>query len=120
MINRVVLTGRVTSDPELRQTQDGTSVLNFDIAVERSFRKKNGEKAVDFFSIIAWNKLAEVCSMYFHKGMMVAVDGKLQNRSYEKDGVIKKYNEVIAEEVQFLSAPRKNDDYLGSDDEIPN
>lgn len=104
MINRVVLSGRLTSDPELRQTSDGKPVINFSIAVERPYHNKEwGKKTADFFTIIAWQKLAEICEKYLHKGMMVAVDGHLQCRKFEKDGVVKNFTDVVAENVQFLS-----------------
>lgn len=117
MINRTIIAGRFTSDPTLRQTQDGISVVNFNLAVERSYRQKDGEKAVDFFSVIAWRKLAELVSEYCYKGMMVAVDGHLQSRKYEdKDGNQKQVTELVAEDIQFMSPKKAEEDPF---DDIP-
>ena len=116
MINRIVVAGRLTSEPTLRQTESGKSVGNFSIAVERRFRKKDGEKEVDFFSVVVWGKLAEIVNDFGYKGMMVAVDGHLQNRKYEKDGQQRQITEIVAEDIQFMSKKAREEDPL---DDVP-
>jgi single-strand DNA-binding protein len=107
MLNRVVLIGRLTADPELRQTQSGLPVVNFTLAVDRKF-SKDKDKKTDFINIIAWRGLAENCANYLTKGKMAAVDGRLQIRNYEdKQGQKRTIAEVIADDVRFLS-PRSD------------
>jgi single-strand DNA-binding protein len=104
MLNRVVLIGRLTADPELRQTQSGLPVASFTLAVDRKFSK---DKETDFINIIAWRGLAENCANYLTKGKMAAVDGRLQIRNYEdKQGQKRTIAEVIADDVRFLSPKR--------------
>jgi len=103
MINRVVLIGRLGADPELRYTQQGTAVLAFDIAVNRPYKSGDGNREADWISIVAWRQLAELCAQYLKKGSQVAIEGRLQTRSYDnKDGQRVKVYEVVAENVQFL------------------
>jgi single-strand DNA-binding protein len=103
MINQVFIIGRTTKEPEFRQTQNGVSVATFTIAVDRNFKNQNGEKETDFFNIVCWRGLAETVGKYLGKGRLVAVSGRLQNRSYEaKDGTKRYITEIIASEVQFL------------------
>lgn len=103
MINQVFIIGRTTKEPEIRQTQNGVAVATFTIAVDRNFKNQNGEKETDFFSIICWRGLAETVGRYLGKGRLVAVSGRLQNRSYEaKDGTKRYITEIVASEVQFL------------------
>ena len=101
MINVVVLTGRLTADPELKSTQSGVSVCSFCIAVER--RYKSGEDRVsDFINIVSWRSSAEFVSKYFKKGQMIAVEGSIQTRKYQdKDGNNRTAFEVLANNVQF-------------------
>ena len=115
MLNRVVLIGRLTRDPELRYTTSGIAVVSFTLAVDRGFKSASGEKETDFIPVVAWRGLAENCANYLSQGKLAAVDGKLQIRSYEgKDGVKRTAAEVIADDVRFLSpksegfAPRNN------------
>jgi len=99
MLNRVILIGRLTRDPELRYTPNGAAVVSFTMAVERRFNRNEA----DFIPIVAWNKLAENCANYLGKGRLVAVEGRLQVRSYETpDGQRRWVTEVIADEVRFL------------------
>ncbi|MGI6467725.1 MAG: single-stranded DNA-binding protein [Syntrophomonadaceae bacterium] len=99
MLNRVILIGRLTRDPELRYTPNGAAVVSFTMAVERRFNRNEA----DFIPIVAWNKLAENCANYLGKGRLVAVEGRLQVRSYEtQDGQRRWVTEVIADEVRFL------------------
>lgn len=101
MLNRIILIGRLTHDPELRYTTNGTAVCGFTLAVESGFGEK---KRTDFIPIVAWNKQGESCANYLAKGKLAAVDGRLQIRSYDgKDGVKRYVTEVVAENVRFLS-----------------
>jgi len=103
MLNRVVLIGHLTKDPELRTTSNGISVTSFTIAVDRNFNNQQGEKEADFIPVVAWRKLADTCAKYLAKGRLVAVSGRMQVRSYEgKDGLKRYITEVVADEVQFL------------------
>lgn len=102
-MNHIVLIGRLTRDPELRYTPNGTAVANFDLAVERPVPNQAGEKEADFIRIIAWKKVAENCANYLSKGRLVAIEGRLQIRSYEDaNGQKRRVAEVIANNVQFL------------------
>jgi single-strand DNA-binding protein len=100
MINKVILMGRLTADAELRATTTDKYVANFSIAVERDF-KQNGERQADFINLVAWNKTAEFITKYFSKGDMIAVQGTLQTRSYEKDGIKRTITEVLVEKASF-------------------
>lgn len=102
MLNRCILIGRLTRDPELKYIPSGTPVVNFTLAVERPFTNKQGERETDFVPIVVWRKQAENCANYLGKGSLVAVDGRLQVRTYEQDGQRRYITEVIAEDVRFL------------------
>ncbi|MCK4618129.1 single-stranded DNA-binding protein [Candidatus Aerophobetes bacterium] len=107
-LNRVILIGNLTRDPELRYTPDGTPVASFTIAVNRAFTTRQGEREADFIPIVVWRKRAETCSEYLAKGSQVAVEGRLQIRNYEdKDGVKRRVAEVVAWSVQFLQRLKK-------------
>lgn len=109
MINRVVLTGRPTRDPELRNTKSGTSVCSFTLAVDRNFKNRNGEREADFISCIAWQKTAEVMSQYVKKGSVIGVDGRIQTRSYDnRDGQRVYVTEVVVDNFSFLGGSVKN------------
>mgnify|MGYP000917596119 FL=1 len=102
-MNHVILIGRLTRDPELRYTPNGVAVANFTLAVDRPFTNQEGEREADFIPIVVWQKLAETCANHLHKGRLVAVDGRLQIRSYEtQDGQRRRVAEVVAGNVQFL------------------
>lgn len=106
-MNHIVLIGRLTRDPELRYTPNGTAVANFDLAVDRPTTNQQGERETDFIRIIAWQKQAEVCANYLKKGRLVAVEGRLQIRSYEtQDGQKRRVAEVVSNHVQFLDRGR--------------
>jgi single-strand DNA-binding protein len=107
MLNRVVLVGRLTRDPELKYIPSGTPVANFTVAVNRPFKNQQGEREADFVPIVVWRKAAENCANYLSKGSLVAIDGRLQVRSYEQDGQRRYITEVVADSVQFLD--RKSD-----------
>jgi single-strand DNA-binding protein len=104
MLNRVVLIGRLTKDPELRYTPNGVAVTNFTLAVERNFKNAQGEKETDFFACSVFKQLAELCANYLAKGKLASVDGRIQIRTYnDKDGQKHWVTEIIGENVQFLS-----------------
>ena len=106
--------GNLTRDVECRTTQSGVKVANFTIAINRRV-KSNGEQQTDFFNIVAWRQLAELCEKYLSKGKKVAVIGSIQTRTYEKDGVKRTAWDILADEVEFLSpadkGARKEMDY---------
>ena len=107
MLNRIVLIGRLTRDPELRYTPSGVAVASFSLAVDRPFANQQGERETDFIDIVVWRKLAETVSGHLQKGRLVAVQGRLQIRSYEtQDGQRRKAAEVVADDVRFLDRPR--------------
>lgn len=102
-MNRVILIGRLTADPELRYTHSGTAVSSFTLAVDRARKNQHGDRETDFVNIVVWQKQAETCAQYLHKGRMAGVDGRLQIRSYEdRDGRKVRVAEVVAENVRFL------------------
>ena len=104
MLNRIVLIGRLTKDPELRYTQSGKAICAFTLAVDRPYLANNGNREADFINIVVWNKTAENCAQYLAKGKLAAVDGRLQIRSYDgQDGQRRYVTEVIADNVRFLS-----------------
>lgn len=117
-MNHIVLIGRLTRDPELRYTPNGVAVTNFDLAVDRPTPNQAGEREADFIRIIAWQKQAELCANYLKKGRLVAVEGRLQIRSYEaQDGQKRRVAEVVANQVQFLD--RAKDDAAPTRDSKP-
>jgi single-strand DNA-binding protein len=104
MLNRVVLIGRLTRDPELRYSPSGVAVTNFTLAVDRKFKNAQGEKETDFIPCVVFKQLAELCANYLAKGKLASVDGRIQVRNYnDKDGQKRWVTEVIAEDVHFLS-----------------
>lgn len=104
MLNRIVIIGRLTRDPEMRQTPSGTAVCTFTLAVDRSFKSANGERETDFIPVVAWRQLGENCAQYLAKGKLAAVDGRLQIRTYQaQDGSKRTAAEVVADNVRFLS-----------------
>jgi single-strand DNA-binding protein len=114
MMNRVILVGRLTKDPELRYTPSGAAVATFTLAVNRTFTNQQGEREADFINVVVWRRQAENAANFLGKGSLAGVDGKLQSRSYEgQDGRRVYVTEVVAESVQFLE-PKKNDASSGS------
>src|SRR5574344_2462346 len=107
-MNKVILMGRLTKDPEVRYTQaNNTQVTSFTLAVNRRFTKAGEERQADFINIVAWNKTAEFVSKYFKKGQQVAVVGRIQTRNWDDEQGQKHYaTEVIAEEVEFAESKR--------------
>ena len=103
MLNLVALMGRLTDEPELRHTTNGTPVVSFTLAVERRF-KTGEERTADFINVVAWRQTAEFVSRYFQKGSMIAVQGSIQTGSYEKDGVKRYTVEISADNVSFCGS----------------
>lgn len=109
-MNRVILTGRLTKDPELTTTTNGINVCRFALAVDRKFTNENGEKEADFINIVVWRGLAENCNKYLRKGNKAGIVGSIQTRTYDDREGNKRYaTEVVADEVEFLSSPNENE-----------
>ena len=126
MLNKIIVMGRLTHDPELRRTGSGTPVCSFSIACDRDFKSQSGEKETDFFDVVAWRATGEFVSKYFAKGRMVVVEGRLQIREWQdKEGNKRRSAEVVADNVYFGeskrsreesgSAPRTSDSYRSND-----
>jgi len=120
MLNKVILMGRLTRDPEFKATPSGTSVCNFSLAVDRDFVRQGEERQTDFINIVAFGSRADFVSRYFHKGQLVAVCGRIQTRSWDdaQTGQKRYATDVIADEVHFAepkrdsaSAPVQTDPY---------
>ena len=111
MLNKIFLMGRLTRDPEMRHTQNGTAVASFSIAVDRDFKdKQSGEKVTDFVDIVAWRSTAEFVDKYFSKGRMAVVEGRLQIRDWtDKDGNKRRSAEVVADSIYFGDSKRDGD-----------
>ena len=134
-VNKVIAIGRVGKKPEVRFTGGGQAVANFSIACNEKYKGKDGsdKETTTWLKISVWGKLAELCGQYLDAGRLVYVEGKLQNRDYEKDGIKRTSTEVVAREVVFLSSPKDRpqtstaqDDGFGpppapfpTDDEMP-
>ena len=108
MLNRIVLMGRLTRDPELRRTGSGTAVSSFSIAVDRDFKGQGGEKETDFIDIVAWRNTAEFVSKYFAKGSMAVVSGRLQIRDWtDREGGKRRSAEVVVDNMYFGESKRR-------------
>jgi single-strand DNA-binding protein len=108
LLNRIVLIGRLTRDPELRYTSNGTPVCNFTLAVERNYTNRDGDRDVDFINIVTWRGLAENCARHLGKGRLVGVDGSLQIRKSENNNRTYINPEVNADNVRFLDFGNNN------------
>ena len=114
MLNKIILMGRLTRDPELRRTQSGTAVTSFSIACDRDFKSQSGEKETDFIDVVAWRSTAEFVSKYFAKGRMAVVEGRLQIRDWtDREGGKRRNAEVVADNVYFGDSRRDGGDYGG-------
>ena len=103
MYNKAILIGRLTADPELKQTPNGVSVCSFSIACDRAFSGRNGERQTDFINIVTWRQQAEFVSKYFSKGRLIGIDGSIQTRNYEdKNGNKRTAVEVVADRAFFV------------------
>lgn len=129
-MNKVILMGRLTKDPEVRYTQtNNTLVAGFTLAVNRRFVKQNEERQADFINVVAWSRIGEFCSKYFKKGQQVGIIGRIQNRTWDDDQGKKHYmTEIIAEEAYFADGKKENstqvdndlsDFGISSDDDLP-
>lgn len=120
-MNKVFLIGRLTRDPELRYTGNNTAVASFSIAVNRNFTNQQGEREADFINIVVWRKQAENVKNYLSQGSQVAIDGRLQTRSYEDNNGQKRYvTEVVADNVEFLGSKNSsNNNSNGSHNDEP-
>ena len=110
MLNKIILMGRLTRDPELRKTGNGTAVTSFTLAVDRDYKPQDGERETDFIDVVAWRGTAEFVFKYFYKGRMAVVEGRLQVRDWtDKDGAKRRSTEVIADSVYFGDSKKVSD-----------
>ena len=117
MLNKVILMGRFTRDPELRSTPQGISTCAFSIAVDRNFVRQGEERKADFINCVAWRQTAEFISKYFREGSMVALEGSIQTRSWDDAEGKKRYaTEVIVNQVYFAESKRDSQSGMGGDD----
>lgn len=118
MLNKIILMGRLTRDPELRRTQSGTAVSSFSLAVDRDYKTQDGGRETDFFDFVAWRSTAEFVCKYFSKGRMAVVEGRLQTRDWtDKDGNKRRSTEVLAESVYFGDSKRSESDTQAAPDQ---
>ena len=111
MLNKIFIMGRLTRDPELRRTQNGTAVTSFALAVDRDFKNADGTKDTDFIDVVAWRNTAEFTSKYFAKGRMAVVEGRLQLRDWtDKDGNKRRSAEVLADSIYFGDSRKDTQD----------
>ena len=116
MLNRIIVMGRMTRDPELRRTNSGNAVTSFTVAVDRDFKSQYGEKETDFIDVVAWRNTAEFVSKYFSKGRMAVVEGRLQIRDWtDKDGNKRRSAEIVADSVYFGDSKRDGGDTVQSE-----
>lgn len=109
MLNRAILTGRLTRDPELRYTTSGTAVVQATIAVDRQFKNQQGEREADFINLVIWRKAAENFANFTHKGSLVGIDGRIQTRTYEnKQGQRVYVTEINADSFSLLEPRQEN------------
>lgn len=110
-INKVILLGRLGHDPEVKYTPDGTAVTSFSVATSQQWKDKEGQKQerTEWTRVVAWRKLAEICAQYLAKGRQVYIEGRMQTRQWEKDGVTRYATEVIANEVLFVGSRSDGD-----------
>lgn len=109
MLNKAILVGRLTRDPELKSTQSGVSVLNFTVAVPRRFKDANGERQSDFINCVAFRQTAEFIANWFKKGNVISVDGSIQTRNYERDGQRVYVTEVMVDNAGFVEGRRDSE-----------
>ena len=108
-MNKVILVGRLTKDPEMRTTASGVATTNFTLAVNRNFTNQSGEREADFLTCVAWRRLAETIAKFCTKGSQVAVEGRIQTRSYDaQDGTKRYVTEIMVDNIDFLGSRRDN------------
>lgn len=120
-INKVIIVGNLTRDPEMRTTPSGQNVTTFGIATNRQWTTKEGEKknSAEFHECVAWAKLAEICNTYLKKGALVYVEGYLKTRSWETPEGVKKFKtEIVMQDMIMLEKKGENEDYMPEDEEI--
>ena len=109
-MNKIILIGNLTRDPESNTTSSGVNFTRFNVAVNRPFANSSGERVADYFDVICWRQLADRCAKYLYKGSKVGINGSVQRRQYEdRDGIKRTTFDVVADEVEFLT-PRQNDE----------
>lgn len=115
-MNKIVLTGRLTANPECRYTANNTAVTSFTLAVDKNFKNEDGNKEADFINIVAWNKKAEFINQYLKKGDKVGIIGRLQVRSYQNEKGQNRYvTEVVADEVEFLNSKKSEEKLVSAE-----
>ncbi len=114
MLNRVVLVGRITKDPEVRMTGSNIAVCSFTIAVNRQFADANGTRQADFINCVVWRAQAENLGKFVKKGSLLGIDGKLQTRSYESETGTKYITEVVCDSIQFLESKNDNSEHVNN------
>jgi len=118
MINKVILVGNLGRDPEIRYTPSGVAVANFTVATTERWKDKNSgemQEKTEWHRVVAWRRLGEICGEYLSKGRQVYIEGKLQTRQWEKDGVTRYTTEVIASEMKMLGSKTQGDGYKPAD-----
>ena len=120
-LNRIQLIGYLGKDPEVRFTSIGKKVTNFSVAVDRRWRTAEGEhkEATDWFQIVAWGRLGEICSQYLSKGRLVYIEGRLQTQRYEQQGETRYFTRVIANQMQMLDRPPEEEEEVLEEEEPP-
>lgn len=119
MLNKIIIMGRLTRDPEMRHTQTGTAVASLTLACDRDFKPQNGEKETDFIDVVVWAKTAEFAANYFTKGRMAIVEGRLQVRNWQdKDGNKRKTTEVVADRMYFGDSKQEGKKQLAPADDF--
>ncbi|MCH5159075.1 MAG: single-stranded DNA-binding protein [Clostridiales bacterium] len=114
-MNKIILIGNLTRDPEALTTSGGVNFTRFSIAVNRPFTNSNGDRVADYFDVICWRQLADRCAKYLNKGNKVGITGSVQRRQYEdKDGIRRTTFDVVADEVEFLTPKTGSYDRSGS------
>lgn len=121
MLNKAIIIGNLCKDPELRYTPQGTAVCNLRLACNRVWKDKSGEKKeeVCFITAVVWSKRAENCSQYLKKGSPVLIEGRLQSRSWDKDGVKQYTIEILAENIQFLDRTKEGTSPAKEEENFP-
>lgn len=126
MLNKVILMGRLTREPEIRSTPQGISTCSFSLAVDRNFVRQGEERKADFINCVAWRQTAEFISKYFTKGNLIAVEGSIQTRSWDDDGKTRYSTEVVVNQIYFAESKREaaiNEPdiplVIGGDDDLP-
>ena len=117
-MNKIILLGRLTRDPEIRTTSSGTTTANFTVAVNRNFKNKDGNYDADFLSCVAFRNTADFISKYFKKGRMISLEGRVQTRNYETEDGTKRYvTEIVVEGVEFAGDSKKEESEIAGDED---